>query len=472
MARGFSNALRIALGGVAGGLEGYGEKQERLGKASLLKQQQERQAEQDAINLAKSLVDMGFRPDFGEDDAIASSMPIPRQSTRLDTTLPTFGAGLAPAMERTRRESFGITPERPVAQPKPLVSALTQAEQVQPPRPRTGDKTLNVPGIGSMRMKRPETDEEKLASKLKEYEGQQEVLDRREAIRQGRLTDEVKRKEREDNLGIYSVLTSQVNPDTGKPFIDPSIPFDQIPPQKLKYAFDLAKQRLGADQSMSRVLATIAARDASRDDRQDQAARTAYNRNLIGQATNYRTTTKEFRTKAEGATSLIDALSKKNAVFDQAAMDSFIRAITGKSPVNAQYATTQALGSIPDKFRQSFERAMKGDILPQKVRNDMLEYVKTVVESGEEELAPYQQNVGAQLRGQADFMNVQPNVSADSATAAPNYFGAARAKLNRLSGPQASPASALFPTTPIRSALDSASNPAAAALAKIRGQKR
>lgn len=169
MARGFSNALRIALGGVAGGLEGYGEKQERLGKASLLKQQQERQAEQDAINLAKSLVDMGFRPDFGEDDAIASSMPIPRQSTRLDTTLPTFGAGLAPAMERTRRESFGITPERPVAQPKPLVSALTQAEQVQPPRPRTGDKTLNVPGIGSMRMKLPETPEEKAERELGAY---------------------------------------------------------------------------------------------------------------------------------------------------------------------------------------------------------------------------------------------------------------------------------------------------------------
>lgn len=175
MARGFSNALRIALGGVAGGLEGYGEKQERLAKASLLKQQQERQAEQDAINLAKSLVDMGFRPDFGEDDAIASSMPIPRQSTRLDTTLPTFGAGLAPAMERTRRESFGITPERPVAQPKPLVSALTQAEQVQPPRPRTGDKTLNVPGIGSMRMKRPETDEEKANRVLESYREQRKV---------------------------------------------------------------------------------------------------------------------------------------------------------------------------------------------------------------------------------------------------------------------------------------------------------
>jgi hypothetical protein len=55
MARGFSNALRLALGAVEGGMEGYGAKQERLAKASLLKQQQERQEEREANALAREL---------------------------------------------------------------------------------------------------------------------------------------------------------------------------------------------------------------------------------------------------------------------------------------------------------------------------------------------------------------------------------------------------------------------------------
>lgn len=197
MARKFSNALRIALGGVAGGLEGYGEKQEREAKASLLKQQQERQERQDAINLAKSLVsDFNFRPDFGEEDAIASPMLTSRQPTRLDTTLPTFGAGLAPAMERTRRESFGITPETPVAQPKPLVSALTQAEQMQPPRPRTDGLTIDVPGFGSMRMRRPETPEEKANRALQAYRAERVVDAEIEA---------------EKNLAKATAMTKSVN---------------------------------------------------------------------------------------------------------------------------------------------------------------------------------------------------------------------------------------------------------------------
>lgn len=54
MAR-LANALRLALGGATGALEGYGAKQERLRKDALLQQQQERQREMDAQNLAMQL---------------------------------------------------------------------------------------------------------------------------------------------------------------------------------------------------------------------------------------------------------------------------------------------------------------------------------------------------------------------------------------------------------------------------------
>lgn len=173
MARGFSNALRLALSAASGAAEGYGAKQERVAKEEALKAAQARQAEQDALARFKLLADLDFRPDFGEEPEPA--MPVARPTSRIDTTLPTFGAGLAPAMERTRRESFGITPETPVAQPKPLVSALTQAEQMQPPRPRTDGLTINVPGVGSMRMRRPYTPEEKADLALQAYRKQREV---------------------------------------------------------------------------------------------------------------------------------------------------------------------------------------------------------------------------------------------------------------------------------------------------------
>lgn len=166
---GLTNALRLALSGVSGAAEGYGAKQERLKKDEQLRLAQERQAEQDAMDRLKLLADMGFRPDFGEEEDSTAPAPVSRPATRLDTTLPAFGGGLAPAFERARKTSFGITPERPVTQTTPLVSALTQAEQAQPPRPSMGQRTLNVPGIGSMRMKRPETPEEKAERELGAY---------------------------------------------------------------------------------------------------------------------------------------------------------------------------------------------------------------------------------------------------------------------------------------------------------------
>jgi hypothetical protein len=287
-----------------------------------------------------------------------------------------------------------------------------------------GEQLADLPGLGKM----------VIGPSIAERTALQRALNAEKAA---------KTKQDYENRGIYETLTTTINPDTKKPFLDPALPFSQVQ-GRLQSALELAKQKIGQSGSMDRVLAAQVAQGQRWDARADQQARNAYNSNLKSQESNYRTTTKDIRAKAEGVLSLIDALSKKNATFDQAAMDSFIRAITGKSPVNAQYETTQRLGSLPDRARQAFERAMKGGILPPSVRRDMMDYAKTLVASGEEELAPLQENVGAQLRSQAEFNNVNANVPLDSAVAAPNYFKPATEKLQRLRQPQQTETPSLF----------------------------
>lgn len=88
MAR-LANALRLALGGATGALEGYGAKQERLRKDALLQQQQERQAMLDAAALRSE-----------ERQAIASGMIPGERFSRM--TMP----GATP-MEAALRQTIG-----------------------------------------------------------------------------------------------------------------------------------------------------------------------------------------------------------------------------------------------------------------------------------------------------------------------------------------------------------------------------
>lgn len=94
MARGLTNALRLALAGASGAAEGYGAKQERVKKDEQLRQALERQAAQDAAAVRSE-----------ERQAISAGMMPAERLSRM--TMP--GATPLPSMEPALRQKIGGT---------------------------------------------------------------------------------------------------------------------------------------------------------------------------------------------------------------------------------------------------------------------------------------------------------------------------------------------------------------------------
>jgi hypothetical protein len=82
----------------------------------------------------------------------------------------------------------------------------------------------------------------------------QSQADRTAAQRALTAATATQKQQEYNDRGVYETLTRTINPDTRKPFIDPTVPFEQSR-GRLQPTFDLAKQMLANTASMDRTTA-------------------------------------------------------------------------------------------------------------------------------------------------------------------------------------------------------------------------
>jgi len=236
--RGFgSTALRAALGAVAGGLEGAQQ-------AEALRRKQKLDEENAAFSRASVLSSLGLRPTMVRD----TEDPAARNVVSLEQ--PSFAPrGSSPALASALQQGMGVdTSARSLSKPttmstaNPLTTALDTAttrmkdfERQQSSLPANPAMQMQLPGVGRIGFRGPETEEEKAEQELAKFEGQQGVLEKRE---QGKFDRE--------NRGYFDVLKK-----AGE--IPSDATFEMYRNIPLKPAFDEYKQQVSMAGAMDRA---------------------------------------------------------------------------------------------------------------------------------------------------------------------------------------------------------------------------
>jgi hypothetical protein len=194
MARRGFNALRAALGAVTGVAEG-------LQQREVLKAQRQKEAEEMALRQFATLNAAGFRPTL----ARTTADPAAREAFALDTpTLPSPTPQAAQsAMGRALQAGMGVSSKPTGALDSPIRMALDTSKTRQFERGAAMQKAnpemqINLPGVGRVGFDRPLTDDEKLDAELKKYEAQQDLLQKREDVKNDRT-----------NRGIFTLLQKE-----------------------------------------------------------------------------------------------------------------------------------------------------------------------------------------------------------------------------------------------------------------------
>ena len=230
-------ALRAALGAVAGGLEGAQQ-------AEALRRKQKLEEENAAFSRASVLSSLGLRPTMVRD----TEDPAARNVVSLEQ--PSFAPrGSSPALASALQQGMGVDPSaRSLSKPttmstaNPLTTALDTAttrmkgfERQQSSLPANPAMQMQLPGVGRIGFRGPETEEEKAQQELAKFEGQQGVLEKRE---QGKFDRE--------NRGYFDVLQK-----AGE--IPSDATFEMYRNIPLKPAFDEYKQQVSMAGAMDRA---------------------------------------------------------------------------------------------------------------------------------------------------------------------------------------------------------------------------
>lgn len=154
--------LDYLLGGAVGGMEGYAAGRKRVAEEERLRKAEERQKVLDAIQMAGTIKGLDFRPTAVRttaDPAIKDAFALdqPELPTKIDDTAMRSALGKATGLGPT-------APSGPLTSPIKLALDTTRNRQVErgaAMQPANPEMQVEVPGMGRIGFRPPETPEEK-----------------------------------------------------------------------------------------------------------------------------------------------------------------------------------------------------------------------------------------------------------------------------------------------------------------------